>query len=345
LLDFGIAKATHQASSTTETGEIKGKFSYMAPEQILGNEVDRRCDVFASGIVLYWLATGKHPFKQHNTAAVIHAITTEEPVPPPSTLVQDFPLELERVLLKALEKDREKRFATAEEMRVALEQAIPEAFGDTGRAALRAFMERAVGDRKLARREAVRRAQVAADASELGSGARAALQAAPSQSVSSLRAIAISQPAPEDAPQLISAATTGEHTPEVPPPRRASRAPWIAAALGLLLAIGATLPRLLSAPERSAAGNHAGVEAGTPLATREALSQARPTTTATATVSTPPLTAPSQPTAEAALIPTAAESPKKHPARAATKAKGAPAKSTAKAASGPSDLIAPDYAR
>src|SRR6185295_15539876 len=121
--DFGIAKATHQASSNTEAGEVKGKFSYMAPEQILGSDVDRRCDVFATGIVLYLLATGHHPFKHHNTAAVIHAITTDDPVAPPSTLVEDFPPELERVLLKALEKDLEKRWASAEEMRFALEQA------------------------------------------------------------------------------------------------------------------------------------------------------------------------------------------------------------------------------
>src|SRR6188768_1199089 len=87
LLDFGIAKATHQTSSNTEAGEVKGKFSYMAPEQILGSEVDRRCDVFATGIVLYLLTTGRHPFKRGNTAAIIHAITTDEPVAPPSTLV------------------------------------------------------------------------------------------------------------------------------------------------------------------------------------------------------------------------------------------------------------------
>src|SRR4051812_11995670 len=87
LLDFGIAKATRQASSNTETGEVKGKFSYMAPEQILSGDVDRRCAVFAAGIVLYLLTTGKHPFKHHNTAAVIHAITTDDAVAPPSSLL------------------------------------------------------------------------------------------------------------------------------------------------------------------------------------------------------------------------------------------------------------------
>ncbi|HXK19490.1 MAG TPA: serine/threonine-protein kinase, partial [Polyangiaceae bacterium] len=161
LLDFGIAKATQQASSNTETGEVKGKFSYMAPEQILGGEIDRRTDVFAAGIILYLLTTDRHPFKHHNTAAVIHAITTDNAVTPPSSMCEDYPAELEQVLLKALEKDVSKRWSSAEEMRRALERAMPEAFGDSGRIALRAFMEQAVGDRKLARREAVRRAQLA----------------------------------------------------------------------------------------------------------------------------------------------------------------------------------------
>src|SRR6185503_13637183 len=176
LLDFGIAKATHQPTGNTDTGEIKGKFSYMAPEQILGNAVDRRCDVFAAGIVLYALATGRHPFKHQNTAQVIHAITGPEPVPPASTIVPGFPAELEQVLLKALDKDPNKRWASAEEFRTALELAMPDAFSDVGRMALRAFIEQTVGERKTARREAVRRAQQAADNAEPNSIGR--LQAA-----------------------------------------------------------------------------------------------------------------------------------------------------------------------
>jgi len=64
LVDFGIAKAMNQQlDSSTTTGEIKGKFAYMAPEQIMGNPVDRRADVFSAGIMLHLMTTGQHPFK------------------------------------------------------------------------------------------------------------------------------------------------------------------------------------------------------------------------------------------------------------------------------------------
>jgi serine/threonine-protein kinase len=231
LLDFGIAKATEQPSGNTGTGEIKGKFSYMAPEQILGEMVDRRCDVFAAGILLYWLTTGQHPFKHHNTAGVIHAITGSAPAPVASTHVSGFPSALERVLVKALEKDREQRYATAEEMRSALEQAMPGAFGDSGRSSLRDFMARAVGDRRIARGEAIRRAQLTADR-ENESGARS-LQPASSQSASSLGAISISQPAPDGAPSPPAAARDTRQRPPL--------GPWLAATAGVLLALGSVL--------------------------------------------------------------------------------------------------------
>jgi eukaryotic-like serine/threonine-protein kinase len=339
LLDFGIAKATQQPSGNTDTGEIKGKFSYMAPEQILGTDVDRRCDVFATGIVLYWLATGRHPFKHENTATVIHAITGNTPVPPPSTLVEEFPAELERVLLKALEKDREKRWRSAEEMRAALEQAMPEAFGDAGRSALRAFMERSVGDRKLARREAVRRAQLAADSSDVGSAARA-LQTASSQSASSLRAIAISQPAPQDLAPVLSP-QTGAHA---APPARTPRAPWIAAAAGIAVAIAVALPRLMPAHDSPKASASVGIEAGTALPGSEHARVAKePLPPPSSSAAIPPI-----PDVKAAPVASAAPPSKAAPPRAGSKPKlAAPKRPASSGASGlgNSDLLAPDYAR
>jgi serine/threonine-protein kinase len=358
LLDFGIAKATHQSSGNTETGEIKGKFSYMAPEQILGGDVDRRADVFAAGIVLYLLATGKHPFKHHNTAAVIHAITTDDPVPPPSTVVDGFPPELERVLLKALEKDVDRRWSSAEEMRAALEQAMPEAFTDAGRAELRLFMERAVGDRKVARREAVRKAQLAADSRDIETGARQALQSSPGQSASSLRAISISQPAPQDVPELVSA-QTGEHS-ALAAPARGSKAPYLVAFAGVALALGVAVPRFLLPP--AAHPTHASStapEAGAPLLSPEthgerAAAPAAPTPTPPPPAATAPAVAGPEPAAPTAAqsraavgkpqaTPTAAPLRSKRPAPAASKAREKASEKPG--ASGPSDLLAPDYAR
>jgi len=337
LLDFGIAKATHQTSSTTETGEVKGKFSYMAPEQILGNDVDRRTDVFAAGIVLYLLTTGRHPFKHHNTAAVIHAITTDQPVAPPSSICDDYPAELEQVLLKALEKDVDERWCSAEEMRTALERAMPEAFGDGGRSTLRAFMEQTVGDRKLARREAVRRAQLSADSRDIETGSRKVLQTA-AQSASSLRAISISEPAPEDAEGRVSA-EAGRRTLAAPRAKRA-HAPWLVAAAGVLLALGATLPRALHPPGSLATANPRGVAAGAPLALSPA-----PVASAPPPSPAPSLVTPALPSPAASVLTSSvpAAAPTRPPARSKSlPAKKPSAKGTS--SSGNDDLLAPDYA-
>jgi len=346
LLDFGVAKATHQTSSNTEAGEVKGKFSYMAPEQVLGGNVDRRCDVFAAGIVLYLLTTGRHPFKRGNTAAIIHAITTDDPVAPPSTLLEDFPPELERVLLKALEKDVEKRWSSAEDMRAALVQAMPSAFGDLARTELRKFMERVVGDRRTARREAVRRAQLNADSGELASGERKALQTG-AQSASSLRAIAISQPAPADVPELIGSDRRRSAQVAAPARRRSAKAPWLVAAAGVLLALGALASRVL-APQYAEKAAATGVQRGAPLttATVSAAEPAVPAAAAapTAVASSPPVApeaATSAPTGSPALAPSTKTVVARQP-----KAGRVPAKPGGGGSNAPAnDLLTPDYAR
>jgi serine/threonine-protein kinase len=346
VLDFGIAKATHQPSRNTEAGEVKGKFSYMAPEQILGGEVDRRCDIFATGILLYLLSTGKHPFKHANTAAVIHSITTDEPVAPPSTVVSDYPAELEQVLLKALAKDVNQRWSSAEEMRVALERAMPEAFDDAGRAALRDFMERMVGDRKLARREAVRRAQVAADARDVETGARKALQAS-AQSASSLRAISISQPAP-DGSEMLEELSRPQALPAARE-RRAAKGPWLAAAAGLLLAGAAILPRVLehqAAPlseARPSGSAHvvAAAPAAAPTLPRAAtVEPPAPAPTATVVVAPGPAVVASSRVAPAVGGKRAAPAGKRKPEASKADAKKSPLPGSAR-----EELLAPDYAR
>ncbi len=328
LLDFGIAQATEQPSSSGEHGDVKGKFSYMAPEQILGNAVDRRCDVFATGIVLYWLATGQHPFKHHNTAAVIHGITSAAPVPPPSSIVPEFPEAVERVVRKSLEKDRQNRYASAEEMRVALEQALPEAFGESGRVALRDFMASAIADRKAARREAVRRAQLAADGSDAGSGARA-LQSASSQSASSLGAISISQPAPEELPRS-ERAPRRIMAPQLPAPP--PKAPWVAAGAGLLLALAAILPRVLDSPPPERASAASGAPTGAQASPINAPAAARLEPAASAL---PSASAPSLPAAASAAL--SAAKPSRRPA-----AKPPPPAPSSPSPRASADLLAPD---
>lgn len=122
VVDFGIAKAASK-SQHTKTGMLKGKFSYMSPEQCLGHDVDRRSDVFALGIVLYELCTGKRLFK-HESELMILEMITKRRITPPSEVADNIPPELEQIIMKALEKDVNVRFATSQDLQIALEDFI-----------------------------------------------------------------------------------------------------------------------------------------------------------------------------------------------------------------------------
>lgn len=119
LVDFGIAKAL-SSSTTTRPGTLKGKFSYMAPEQAKGEPVDRRTDVYALGIVMWESLTGKRLFAGDSEAVILGKVIAPV-VPPPSGENPDVPPELEEVCLKALAPDPDERFASAAEMCSALE--------------------------------------------------------------------------------------------------------------------------------------------------------------------------------------------------------------------------------
>jgi eukaryotic-like serine/threonine-protein kinase len=122
VVDFGVAKATALGGGATVAGQIKGKVAYMAPEQIKGINIDRRVDLFALGIVLYALTTGKHPFRRESEAATMYNICAPQPAMPPCKVVADYPVDVERILIKALAKDPDKRYQTANEMLRDLDQ-------------------------------------------------------------------------------------------------------------------------------------------------------------------------------------------------------------------------------
>jgi serine/threonine protein kinase len=119
LLDFGIAKASSHTSKT-EAGVVKGKFSYMAPEQCLGKVVDQRADVFALGICLYETITGQALYHKENEYETMRAVI-HDPVPLMREVRKDVPEALEAILKKALEKKMEDRYQTAGELQRALE--------------------------------------------------------------------------------------------------------------------------------------------------------------------------------------------------------------------------------
>jgi serine/threonine protein kinase len=117
--DFGIAKARDQLHSRTRTGEIKGKFAYIPPEQILGKGVDRRADVYAMGCVLYVASLGLRPFGS-GAGALGKIVRGKYRLP--HELRADYPPGLEAIIVKALAADPTKRYQTADEMRLAIEQ-------------------------------------------------------------------------------------------------------------------------------------------------------------------------------------------------------------------------------
>jgi len=117
--DFGIAKARYQLHSRTKTGEIKGKFAYIAPEQIMGKMVDRRVDIFALGSVLYVATLGLRPFGS-GPKAMAKILSAD--FKRPTSLVETYPAELEAIIVRALARDPNDRYSTAENMRMDLER-------------------------------------------------------------------------------------------------------------------------------------------------------------------------------------------------------------------------------
>jgi serine/threonine-protein kinase len=114
LLDFGIAKLT--SSTLTRQGDVLGSAQYMSPEQVAGSEnVDRRADVWSTGVLLYELLSGRKPFDADGLATIIVKILKEDPEPL-GTLVQGLPQELVDTVMRALEKDPAKRTPKAEEL-------------------------------------------------------------------------------------------------------------------------------------------------------------------------------------------------------------------------------------
>jgi eukaryotic-like serine/threonine-protein kinase len=120
VADFGIARLEH--SDLTQTGHVLGTPSYMSPEQFMGQTVDGRADLFATGVMLYELLTGERPFAGQSATTIMYRVLTEEPTPPSELSVQINPA-LNAVLIKALAKKPLERFQTAAEFKAALEAA------------------------------------------------------------------------------------------------------------------------------------------------------------------------------------------------------------------------------
>lgn len=145
VADFGIAKAADQATQT-RSGVLKGKYSYMSPEQASGLEIDQRTDQFALGIVLHELLTFQRLFKRGNEIQTLTAVADCQ-VAPPSSINSNVPPELDAIVMKALSRNPGDRFADLTEMQLALEEWLVTTRQPSSNALLSTFLKSLYADR------------------------------------------------------------------------------------------------------------------------------------------------------------------------------------------------------
>jgi serine/threonine-protein kinase len=242
VVDFGVAKATALGGGATVAGQIKGKVGYMAPEQVKGEPLDRRVDVFAMGIVLYALTTGKHPFRRESEAATMYNICAATPVMAPSKVVPEYPPELEPIVLKALAKDRNDRYANCDELLRALD-GLPAHLRASSDADVARFVRGLFGERREESRRQLESAIGRANVLNASGAAFSGIE--PVSAVGSVPGVSGRRP-------VASMSGTGELSgiPNMPPSRRAK---WLGfAALAALAVSGGVLFQAVtakSAPE------------------------------------------------------------------------------------------------
>jgi serine/threonine-protein kinase len=152
LIDFGIAKARDRVIVDTNAGLLKGKIHYMAPEQALGNFVDRRADVFAVGALLHHMLSGAPPFDGPNQLAVLNRLTSNAP---PSPLPETVPHVVAAIVKRSLAFSPDDRFATAADLQHAIESAMFEAKLSCTQAEVAAFVGEHGASRTASRKEAI----------------------------------------------------------------------------------------------------------------------------------------------------------------------------------------------
>ena len=259
VVDFGVAKAADRLQNT-RSGHVKGKLSYMSPEQLEHGDVDRRTDVYAAAQVLWEMLTQRRLFASEDPGPIVTQ-KLHGSVTPPSELGARSSPELDAVVMKGLSQRADERFATAQEMAIALENATrPAAENDVG-----AWVERFAASTLAERRELVSQIENLPSA-EVAVEARDALVSSPSVSVSPP---AVAPSAPTSQVSSVSLVTSTEDQIAGMRPKR--RAALLGVAAGLLI-VGVTIAIVVarsSSPATTTAASPAPSEARAPSETME----------------------------------------------------------------------------
>jgi len=242
LTDFGIAKADAQ-SVKTKAGVVKGKFSYMSPEQIKSLPLDGRSDVFALGITLHEVLTGKRLFRRDSELAVMHDILETE-APPPSSVRPGLPAALDAICARALEKDPGRRYPSAQAMQQDLEAFLAQSGPPSGAAEIAAYMLRNFAEEHAAYQKLLQQMATA------DPGTLAMFIEEHSELARNSSADGTGSATGEKRRLTGSSATPG---PAAPPPRARSRGPLVVAGLALAAAAAAGTVLYLRPPVTAAA--------------------------------------------------------------------------------------------
>jgi serine/threonine protein kinase len=162
IVDFGIAKSDNKMATETKSGKLKGKVPYMSPEQAKGEVIDARSDIFATGVMLFELTTGKRLFKGSSEFETLKLICERE-YPRPSQVRPGYPADLERIVMKSLAKDKAERYQSAREMQADLEEFIRSNRLPVSNIALSQFMQGLFEDKLASQKEALMQGKQLAD--------------------------------------------------------------------------------------------------------------------------------------------------------------------------------------
>ncbi|MBI5534344.1 MAG: serine/threonine protein kinase [Deltaproteobacteria bacterium] len=168
MVDFGVARIKGRLSQATADGYVKGKTNFLSPEQISGKSIDRRTDIFAIGVMLYQLTTGKHPFRGETEGQTLNNILRCR-LRKPSTIIKGYPENLETVVVRALEREPEFRFQTAQDLYKALDATLTGMTRATSED-IAAFVKPLIGERVEAFRTALNQARKTASAASAAAG-------------------------------------------------------------------------------------------------------------------------------------------------------------------------------